>query len=61
MSTSRKDYVAIAAAIKTQRSHHDYFLERALDALSDVLANHFAADNPAFDRARFLKAAGVQS
>lgn len=57
---SRKDYVAIAdvfakAADSTvRRTKRDVARE-----LAEEVANVFAADNPAFDRERFLKACGV--
>jgi hypothetical protein len=59
---TRKDYVAIAAAIKETGKYHEH--DDAADALAFLardLAATLAADNPRFDRARFLKACGVQS
>lgn len=66
---TRKDYVAIAAAIMAARrdiklkepheSHADMWDGASLAA--EHIAEVMAADNPRFDRARFLKAAGVQS
>lgn len=58
---SRKDYQAIAAAIKSQTPLADestaspmFWLERIAMRLADTLAQ----DNPRFDRARFLAACG---
>jgi hypothetical protein len=66
---TRKDYEAIAAAFRYARSdiltkepdasHADMLDGAALAA--EHIATTMAADNPAFDRARFLKACGVQS
>ena len=56
---TRKDYVAIAAAIKTADRYDDG--EQIAAAIVQNIAGVMAADNPRFDRARFLKACGVQS
>ena len=58
---TRKDYVAIAAALKNARglpmnNHAD-----SLQAAAQCIAAVMSRDNPHFDRERFLKAAGVQS
>lgn len=65
---TRKDYVAIAAAINKRVDGVNYGSARedaaALDALQRAsidIAATMANDNPAFDRSRFLKACGVQS
>lgn len=60
---TRKDYVLIAAALNgacpdTRRLVREY---NGWHVAVCALANALAADNPAFDRARFLKACGVQS
>jgi hypothetical protein len=52
---TRKDYVAIAAAIARAQLNQD--CQMVADCIADVMAR----DNPRFDRARFLKACGVQS
>ena len=60
---TRKDYEAIAAAIKEVVDSNRWFkgnLSGTQDTAKAV-ANVMAADNPRFDRARFLKACGVQS
>jgi hypothetical protein len=61
---TRKDYRAISDVMSTLRkaaaygsfnewTHQDYdAIDKAVDELCDV----FAADNPRFDRKRFLKA-----
>ena len=64
---TRKDYVAIAAAISdgalvncaTQAEVQMQATVRS--KIARQLAEGMAADNPRFDRARFLKACGVQS
>ena len=68
---TRKDYVAIARAIKDarplaleRRQAFPLSLVIAKDVLETVAANladTLAADNPRCDRSRFLKACGVQS
>lgn len=65
---TKKDYVAIAAAIKAARA--DVTNKEPLWAQRDMLdgvslaAEHVATmcarDNPRFDRARFLNACGVE-
>lgn len=65
---TRKDYVAIAAAFKRARdvaetNSADYiagWLE-GLDEGALMIAQGMVADNPRYDRARFLAACGVQS
>lgn len=64
---TRKDYVLIATALKSARNiipgpalDIDSY-NHAADSAAYALANALAADNAAFDRARFLKACGVQS
>lgn len=66
MTTSKKDYTAVAAAIKAQRAREEYCetpnaVSMALDALADDLAVYFAGCGPAFKRNRFLTACGVKS
>lgn len=66
---TRKDYIAIAAAFVAARadittkepdtSHRDMYDGASLAA--EYVADVMARDNPRFDRARFLKACGVQS
>jgi hypothetical protein len=53
---TRKDYVIIADAIATSWHH-------SADSKADIarnLADALQADNPRFDRARFLDACGVK-
>lgn len=63
---TRKDYVAIAAALKQARSFQattqaakDF--NCGIQTAANRIAEHCALDNAAFDRARFMKACGVQS
>ena len=65
---TRKDYEAIAAAMKTARSYsqrgepltiHAANFNCGVSNAAQRIADHCAADNPRFDRQRFLKACGV--
>lgn len=65
---TRKDYVAIAQTIKRHTilgSHvpgHDAEIHLAVvHCMARDIADVMMADSPTFDRARFLKACGVQS
>lgn len=70
---TRKDYVAIASIIhpyaisaaphtagKVERGRIAHAASYAKDIALDI-ASHMANDNPRFDRARFLKACGIES
>lgn len=58
---TRKDYVALAAAISEARAKTDDLPGAAytLSMATVTIANALAADNPRFDRARFYAAAGT--
>jgi hypothetical protein len=63
---TRKDYVAIAKEINLHLSASEDGIQGArtravVRVLAAGIADVMAADNPSFDRARFLKACGVQS
>ena len=60
---TRKDYVAIAGCFKRASDSHQQDKDglAALAHVADAIAYQMAQDNPRFDRARFLKACGVQS
>ena len=65
---TRKDYVAIAAALKGARleghglnSASIKYIGEQWKLCAEHVAATMAADNPRFDRARFLAACGVQS
>jgi hypothetical protein len=67
---TRKDYVAIAAVFQRRMNAwapHQYetiagpCVRIELEEVAATIADLLAADNPRFDRARFLKACGVQS
>lgn len=61
MALSKKHHEAIAAAIRAERcGPGSPAVETALDQVASRLADYFAADNPRFDRARFLAACGVE-
>ena len=59
---TRKDYVILAEILKENRKD---FIEgedgfSLLNILAHQIANGLEADNPRFDRARFLTACGVK-
>lgn len=64
---TRKDYERTAAVIRERverfrRSSHDTereYCTAAIATLADDMADMFAAENPRFDRERFLSACGV--
>lgn len=62
---SKKDFVAVAAVIKSigHRQFHKPDFADGVDAAREYiardLANLYAQQNPRFDRARFLAACGV--
>jgi hypothetical protein len=67
---TRKDYILIAAALlKSKPVHNPAIDDNAIRIASELqfaasvvsVATALGSDNAAFDRARFLKAAGVQS
>jgi len=58
MSLSRQHYVAIAGILReTLEDAGGLNWRTAVHAVADRLADYFAADNPRFDRARFMLAA----
>jgi hypothetical protein len=57
---SRKDYVALAAAIRSQAElEFDAGKRQAIIGVALAISRALANDNPRFDTARFLTAAGV--
>ena len=57
---TKKHFIAIAKAIKSQRTADlDHLALVRLDALSEDLCDVFKDANANFDRARFLAACGV--
>lgn len=62
---SRKDYKAIAEIIKQEftafddTGEDDYEGKHATISISKRLADYFAAENPQFNRDRFMKACGL--
>ncbi|HVE35363.1 MAG TPA: hypothetical protein VNC18_17490 [Gemmatimonadaceae bacterium] len=58
---TRKDYVALAAAIAEARERTRTTLGSGyvLSMATVTIANALAADNPRFDRGRFFAAAGA--
>jgi hypothetical protein len=60
---TKKDYIAIARALNVQLV--GWTIAESPDAakivagIADEISDLFAADNPRFDRARFLQACGV--
>lgn len=66
MSMSKKDYEAIARAIKDARPfpsprHEIAIANDIINNVANNLAEECERANPRFDRARFLRACGVQS
>ena len=62
---TRKDYVMIAETIKGSINYEQSFNKNqdganALKFLAITLASTLEADNPRFERARFLSACGVK-
>lgn len=60
---SRKHFVMLAALLAEHRAHHESnespASAAAIDALTHDLARELKAFNSAFDRGRFLRAAGA--
>ena len=64
---TKKDYVAIAGAIKTARTkqvttgrtQHTIFATWAVDDTAIAIADVLRADNSKFDTTRFLQACGL--
>jgi uncharacterized protein YqgQ len=55
--TSKRDYEAVAAIFARQRElKGDPKRVQMIEIISHELADYFAAENPRFDRARFLQA-----
>ena len=73
MSLSRKNYEAVAEIVADQSAYFADLSEhpanvdlviggqRATSEIATALASYFAADNPNFDRARFLAACNVEA
>lgn len=61
MAMSRKDYEAIAAALKgvIEDAADGHETVNAINDAAERLADVFADDNDRFDRARFMQAVGV--
>lgn len=62
---TRKDYVAIAAALKRVRDSqwepwNPNLFSRICDEHAYTVADALAADNPRFDRTRFIEACGAE-
>jgi hypothetical protein len=56
---TRKDYIRFAAMLKHIRPH--WKDNECLDDVANRMCAIFKADNARFDRAKFLKACGVES
>lgn len=60
--TSRKDYIAVAAAVRQAVDNTACHAPQAVPCVQDLayrLAEVFTQDNPRFDRQRFLTACGL--
>ena len=58
---TKKDYVLIAAALKSARDAEYLIQSQGVDTAARHICSVLADENPKFDRARFLAACGVQS
>lgn len=56
---TRKDYVAIAEVISSNRSVMNEVARAGVDVVATELATVLKRNNPRFDRDRFLTACGV--
>lgn len=57
---TRKDYVLLAEAIKAAVEATDYPERLGALLAANEIAHRLQQDNPRFDRARFLKACGLE-
>ena len=57
---SKKHYVAIAACVAHTSTAPNTRRLGPVESLAYRLADYFASENPNFDRARFLKACGLE-
>ena len=54
---TKKDYIVIAAAIRETRDQEfDHSAIEAIDRVAERIADKLQADNPRFNRQRFLEA-----
>lgn len=53
---TKKDYIVIATAIREARARGDGRCDYAIDVVANRIADKLQADNPRFDRKRFLEA-----
>lgn len=61
MASSAQDYRAVANILNTSKLTYGGDVSPADSVIEDIavaLADHFEADNPRFDRQRFMTAAG---
>lgn len=58
---TRKDYELIARVLRDKHERWDATGQMAVRAIAEAFATELATTNPRFDRARFLKACGVDS
>lgn len=56
---TRKDYVVIAAIIRSNMDRANEDERWRLQVVADELASAFAAENPRFDTDKFLEACGA--
>jgi len=62
---TKKHYEAIAASVRRAHLQHQGFNihlrpVQSMSLYAGNIADYFASENPRFDRARFLKACGVE-
>jgi hypothetical protein len=58
MSVSKKDFEAVAKAFRIESTSTEPNCHKTMERVAESMANYFSAANPAFDKTRFLKAAG---
>lgn len=59
---TRKDYIAIASALNVEsptRTNNPMMTQESFKRIVQNIADVLQADNPRFDRKRFLQAAGL--
>lgn len=62
MTVSRQTFEALATAIRRQIDIYgqDRTVVTTCEEIANEAADHFAVSNPRFDRARFMKACGLE-
>ena len=58
---TRRDYIALSTVLRTVRQESDTTQHEVLWVVTNRIADLCEADNPRFDRDRFLKASGFET